>query len=154
MTETNGPYFALLRLFRRRGTSQNNTPEGIAAEAYLGSIGIFIVTFLAGLPFVLGHLSAWQSIAAGISLIFAVWIFWLAVFYFNWIAIRLLRSCGLWRQTENRHAQNILIGLVVAALAFQMSVSSSWVRWIGIIALAALGANLLAALFLKFTRQY
>lgn len=150
---SNGFYFAVLRLLGRLWGDANEDAEGTAVEAYLGSIGIFVITFLVGLELFAGRFSGWRSIAFSILLVFAVWIFWLAVFYINSFVIRFLRACRLFRRTENRHAQSILIGLVVAGLAYQLSILNSSTRWVGVFVLLLLGANLLAALVLKLSRR-
>jgi hypothetical protein len=144
---TGGFYFSLSRLLTRTA----NISESNVLEAYLGSIGIFVVTFFVGLPLFTRGLRGWPSFAAGVLLFFAVWIFWLAVFYINSLVIRFLRTCGLFRRTDNRHAQDILIGIVIAVLAYQLSILPSWTRWIGVSCLVLLGANLLAALSLKLS---
>jgi hypothetical protein len=142
---TGGFYFSLPRLLNRAA----NVSESNVLEMYLGGMGIFIVTFFIGLPLFTQGLHGWPALAVGILLFFAVWIFWLVVFYINSLVIRLLRTCGLFRRTDNRHAQDVLIGIVIAVLAYQLSILPSWTRWIGVSCLILLGANLLAALSLK-----
>jgi hypothetical protein len=142
-----GFYFSLPRLLNRGA----NVSESNVLETYLGSIGIFMVTFFIGLPLFTPGLHGWPALAMGILLFCAVWIFWLAVFYINSLIIRLLRTCGLFPRTDNRHAQDILIGIVITVLAYQLSILPSWTRWMGVSCLVLLGANLLAALSLKLS---
>ena len=146
-------YFALPRVVNRLRGHSDKVSESNAAEAYLGSIGVFVVTFFFALQLFAGQLTGWQAIPISILLVFAVWIFWLLVFYTNSLVITTLRACGFFRETPNRHAQDILIGIVIAALAYELSIFDSWTRWIGILCLLILAANLLAALFLALSRE-
>jgi len=131
----------------RGGTDK--VSESNAAESYLGSIGIFIITFVFGLQLFAERFSGWSVIAFDLVLVFAVWIFWLIVFYINSLIVKLLRACGLFRETPNRRAQDIFIAIVVAAMAYRLSILHGWLGWIGWLCLCALGANFLAAILLK-----
>lgn len=142
-------YFALPRLLNRMRGGTDEISESNAAEAYLGSIGIFAVSFLFALQLFVDRLSGWSSIVFGVGLVFAVWIFWLFVFYINSLMIKVLRACGLFRGTPNRRAQDIFIGIVVAAMAYRLSILPGWMSWIGLLCLYALGANLIAAAVLR-----
>ena len=123
--------------------------ESNAAEAYLGSIGIFIITFVFGLQLFAEQFSGWSLIVSVAVLVFAVWIFWLAIFYINSIFIKGLRACSLFRVTPNRRAQDFFIGIVVAAMSYRLSILHGWPGWAGWLCSGALGANLLAAILLK-----
>ena len=123
--------------------------ESNAAEAYLGSIGIFIITFVFGLQLFAEQFSGWSLIVSVAVLVFAVWIFWLAIFYINSIFINGLRACGLFRVTPNRRAQDFFIGIVVAATSYRLSILHGWPGWIGWLCLCALVANFIAAILLK-----
>ena len=131
----------------RGGTDK--VSESNAAESYLGSIGIFIITFVFGLQLFAERFSGWSVIAFDLVLVFAVWIFWLIVFYINSLIVKLLRACGLFRGTPNRRAQDIFIAIVLAAMAYRLSILHGWLGWIGWPCLCALGANFLAAILLK-----
>jgi hypothetical protein len=145
----NAFYFALPRLLNRMRGATDEVSESNAAEAYLGSIGIFIITFVFGLQLFAERFSGWSVIAFDLVLVFAVWIFWLVVFYINSLIVKLLRACGLFRETPNRHAQDIFIGIVVAAIAYRLSTLHGWPGWVGLLCLCALGANFVAAMLLK-----
>jgi hypothetical protein len=145
----NAFYFALPRLLNRMRGATDEVSESNAAEAYLGSIGIFIITFVFGLQLFGERFSSWSVIAFDLVLVFAVWIFWLVVFYINSLIVKLLRACGLFRETPNRHAPDIFIGIVVAAMAYRLSTLHGWPGWVGLLCLCALGANFVAAMLLK-----
>ena len=145
----NAFYFALPRLLNRMRGGTDEVSESNAAEAYLGSIGIFIITFVFGVQLFAERFSGWSVIAFDLLLIFAVWIFWLIVFYINSLIVKLLRACGLFRGTPNRRAQDIFIAIVLAAMAYRLSILHGWLGWIGWLCLCALGANFLAAILLK-----
>jgi len=142
-------YFALPRLLNRMRGGTDEVSESNAAEACLGSIGIFIITFVFGLQLFAERFSGWPLIVSAALLVFAVWIFWLAIFYINSIFIKGLRACGLFRGTPNRRAQDLFIGIVVAAMSYRLSILHGWPGWAGWLCLCALGANFLAAILLK-----
>lgn len=146
-------YFALPRLANRMRGRSAHVSENNAVEAYAGSIALFAVSFLFALGFFAEKFSGWRMIVITIVLIFAVWIFWLLIFYANSLVIKFLRACGFLSQTPKRHAQDIFVGIVVAALAWRLSIFDSWIHWVGIICLCALAANLVAALLLKLSRE-
>jgi hypothetical protein len=145
----NAFYFALPRLLNRMRGGTDEVSESNAAEAYLGSIGIFIITFVFGLQLFAERFSGWSVMAFDLLLVFAVWIFWLVVFYINSLIVKLLRACGLFRGTPNRRAQDIFVGIPVAAMAYRLSILPGWLGWIGWLCLCALGVNFLAAILLK-----
>jgi len=145
----NAFYFALPRLLNRIRGGTDKVSESNAAESYLGSIGIFIITFVFGLQLFAERFTGWSVIAFDLVLVFAVWIFWLIVFYINSLIVKLLRACGLFRGTPNRRAQDIFIAIVLAAMAYRLSILHGWLGWLGWLCLWALGANFLAAILLK-----
>jgi hypothetical protein len=146
-------YFALPRLLNRMRGGSDKISESNAVEAYFGSIVALVVSFLFARQLFAGRCTGWQVIGAGIFLLFAVSIFWLLVFYLNSLVIKILRTGGIFRKMANRHAQDILIEVVVATFAYELSISVSWTRWIGIFCLLLLGANLAAALLLALDRE-
>lgn len=147
-----GFYFALPRLLHRMRGGTDRISESNAVEAHLGSIVAFGVSFLLARQLFAGRCSGWQAIAVGIFLLFAVSILWLFVFYFNSLIIKILRIAGIFRKLANRHAQDILIQIIVAILAYELSISVSRTRWFGIFCLLLLGANFVAALLLFLGR--
>jgi len=148
-----GFYFALPRLLHRMRGGTDRISERNAVEAYFGSIVAFVVSFLFSWQLFAGRCPGWQAIAVGILLFFAVSIFWLFVFYINSLIIKILRTGGIFRKMADRHAQDILIEIIVAIFAYGLSISVSWTRWIGIFCLLLLGLNLAAALLLALGRS-
>lgn len=149
--QTDGPgfYFALPRLLNRgRGRTEANT-EGRAGEAYLGSVALFVVAYLAAWNLFAGSLSGWRLMVVAIALVFIVWIFWLAVFFLNSLVIKALRAPGLFAGTPVRTLQHVFIAVILAALAARLSIEAHWTRWVGMFFLAALVLNLLAAALLR-----
>ena len=146
-------YFALSRLLNRMRGGSGEISESNAAEAYFGSIVAFLVSFLFAWQLFADRCTGWQAIAVGIFLLVTVSIFWLFVFYINSFVIKILRTCGIFRKMANRHAQDILIQVLVAAFAYELAISVSWTRWIGIFCLLLLGTNLAAALLLVLYRS-
>ena len=146
-------YFALPRLLNRMRGGSDKISESNAVEAYFGSIVAFMVSFLFVWQLFAGRCTGWQVITAVILLVFAVSIFWLLVFYLNSLVIKILRIGGIFRKMANRHAQDILIEVLVAVFAYELAISASWTRWIGIFCLLLLGTNLAAALLLVLYRS-
>jgi len=145
-------YFALPRLANRMRGRSAHVSENNAVEAYVGSLVLFAVSFLVALGFFAEKFSGWRMIVVTIGLVFAIWIFWVLILYVNSLVIKFLATCGFLRQTSNRHAQDIMIGIIFAALAVRLSIFDSWIRWIGIACLCALAVNLVAAPLLKLSR--
>ena len=129
---------------RRGGISESN-----AVEAYLGSIGIFALSFLFALQLFIDRFSGWSLLAIAFVLVFAVWIFWLFVFYINSLLIKVLRVSGLFRGTADRRVQDVFIGIVVAVMAYRLSILPGWPGWIGLLVLSTLGVNFVAAILLR-----
>lgn len=148
-----GFYFALPRLLNRWRGRPDQVSEACVVEAYFGSIGIFVVTYVLAWQLFAGRLAGWRTILTGALLVIAVWIFWLLVFYLNALVIKAFHVGGLFCETPNRDAQNIFVGLILAALAFPLSILHSWVRWIGVLCLLGLGANFLAMVVLTRARK-
>jgi hypothetical protein len=146
-------YFPLPRLLNRIRGGSDKISESNAAEAYFGSIAVLLVSFLFAWQLFAGQCAGWQAAAVGLLLLFAVSVFWLFVFYFNSLVIKILRASGVLRKMANRHAQDILIETLVAFFAYELSISDfSWTRWIGVFCLLLLGLNLTAALLLALGR--
>ncbi|MEY2526611.1 MAG: hypothetical protein QOE73_1382 [Verrucomicrobiota bacterium] len=148
-----GFYFALPRLFNLWRGRPHQVSEACVFEAYMGSVGIFGVTYLFAWVLFAGKISGWRMIFAAALLIPAVWVFWLLVLYINALFINFLHGKGLFRQITNRDAQNIYIGVILTAFALHLSILHGWERWIGIFCLLGLGANFLAMIMLVMTRK-
>jgi hypothetical protein len=150
---SNGFYFALPRLLSRMRGGTDKASEACVVEAYLGSIGIFVVTYALAWRLFAGGIAGCRTILAGALLLIAVWIFWLFVFYLNSLVAKTLRVGGFFRETPNRDTQNILVGLVLAGIALPLSILHGGARWIGILCLIGLGANFLAMVVLAMARK-
>jgi hypothetical protein len=145
---SNGFYFALPRLLNRMRGGPDQISEACVVEAYFGSAGIFGVTYVLAWQLFAGRFAGWRTILTAALLVIAVWIFWLLIFYLNALVIKALRAGGLLQGTPNRDAQNILVGFILAALAFLLSILQDWTRWIGIFCLLGLGVNFFAMVML------
>jgi hypothetical protein len=148
-----GSYFALSRLLNRWRGDPAETSENSAGEAYLGSAAIFAISYLSAWQLFAGNMEVWSVVVVGILLVLVVSVFWLIVFYLNFVIVKVLRVLGVFRQTSNRDAQNILIAIILTALAMQLSILHNWIRWIGILFLAVLAANVVAAAILALSRR-
>ena len=146
-------YFALPRLINRLRGRSDEVSEGNAGEAYFGSFGILIVSLAFGLQLLGTRFGGWRGILVFVFLVFAIFVFWMLVFFINSIAIKVLRACGCFSKTAGRHVQDIFIGVVLAAFACGLSTFDSWTRWLGILCLLLIGINVLAALLLTLDRR-
>jgi len=149
--QSDGPgfYFALPRLLNRGRERTATDSEGRAGEAYLGSIALFVIPYLAAWNLFAGSVSSGRLMAVAIPLVFLVWMFWLALFFLNSLVIKLLRMSGLFGDTPACALQHIFIVAVLVALAAGLAVGTHWTRWVGMVFLAALVLNFLAAAALR-----
>ncbi len=92
-----------------------------------------------------------MALVAGVTLLFAIWIFWLVVLYLNSVMVQVLHRLGFFRKMMKRHMQDILVGIIITFFASELSILNSWVRWIGIFWFMILAMNLAAALSLALT---
>jgi hypothetical protein len=146
-------YFALPRLLarlqgRRAGISENN-----ATEAYLGGSLIFVTSYVFAAQLFVNRYHGWLAVPFYLLLCFAVWFFWLVALGFNSLVIQGLRRAGLFRRTPTRHAQNVLVCLLVAILAGQVALFHSAIRWVGIAVLTLIVLNAVAALLLSLSNS-
>jgi hypothetical protein len=158
-SKMNGPspklpafYWATPRLISSLFGQPAFRAETNPVEAYGGSILIFLIPYLAGVQFFAprGH-GATALVMSGL-LIFAVLIFWVLVFYFNSLVIKILRAGRLLMAGADRSVQDVLVRIVMAALAAYLALSGSWSRWLGLIVLTLITVDLLAAVLLQLTQ--
>jgi hypothetical protein len=143
-----GHYFALPRLLRKwrggsAGRSENDWREGYAMGVVVYGISYFFVANI-----VLHHLHGWRLALALALLLFGQWIFWLIVVYLNSLITKAIWGCGLATNLSPSRVQNVLIGILTTAFAAQLIVAGQWISWLGLLWLAAVCANLGAALLL------
>lgn len=144
-TERTGFYFALPRLCcGLSARTERNWPEAMAAGALVYLVGYFFAH-----QFFLGNATGARQVFWALPLAFLVWVGWLLVLYFNSLAIRFLRALGFLRTMPDRHAQSLLIGILITFCSWRLLAGGTWREWIGILWMAALALNLLAALLLR-----
>ena len=78
----------------------------------------------------------------------AVWIAWLILLYLHSLVVKLCWAIGLCTDLPRNRIQSVLMGIVTTVLAAQLVASGSWLRWVGLIWIAAVACNLTAALLL------
>lgn len=143
-------YFALPRLIATMRGADGRRAEKNGTEAWVGNIAIYLVNYLFFAQFIPADLQVWQRALLLAGLLFLVWLFWLLVFYFNSLIIRLLRPIGLFQAIPNRRAQSILLGTWATAMAFDLLERGSWIGEVAAIWLVAVAMNLAAAAVLAF----
>ena len=143
-------YFALPRLIAVMRGADGGRVENNGAEAWVGNVAIYLINYLFFAQFIPAELPFWQRALLLTGLLFAVWLFWLVVFYFNSLIIKLLRLVGLFRAIPTRRAQSILLGTWATAMAFDLLDRGSWLGEVASIWLVAVAMNLTAAAVLAF----
>ncbi|MGI8480964.1 MAG: hypothetical protein ACR2MF_02680 [Chthoniobacterales bacterium] len=144
-------YFALPRFIAKLAGKHAARSEHNALEAHgIGAV-IFFISYLFGLQFVTLRTAVWQIAIVLIVLLFATWVFWLIVLYINALILKLLRALGFFRTMPDAYFQSVLIGTLTTLFAWELNRRGSWLSIIGIIWIAAVIANLAAALVLALT---
>lgn len=141
-------YFALPRLLAALRHGDSTRAEMNGAEAWAGSIAIFVISYLFFACLVLDYLAGWAAIAAAVALPFLVFLFWLAALYLNSLILELLRRCGLFRSLPQRRGQAVLVCTATTAMALQLVQHRSLAGEIASIWLVAVAMNLIAAVIL------
>lgn len=145
-----GFYFSLLRLMAMLRGGDAKRAENNGAEAWLGGLAIYLISYLFFAQFVPSDLRFWQAGLWFAALAFVVWLFWLLVLYLNSLIIKFLRLCGFFRAIPDRRAQSILLGTAATAMALSLLQRGSWITEAAAIWLIAVTMNLAAAAILAF----
>ena len=146
--ELDGNYFALLRLLRKmRGRSAVRS-EGNAMELSIAGSMVFVISYLFAASLLWPKSPWWERAVALPLLVPAVWIAWLILLYLHSLIVKLCWAIGLCTDLPRNRIQSVLMGIVTTVLAAQLVASGSWLRWVGLIWIAAVACNLTAALLL------
>lgn len=143
-------YFALPRLLARSRANQHMRSEKNSLEANVVGTLNHLLVYAFAFALLLKDLPGWQQVLLLLPLAVLVLIFWLLLLYVNSWIIKLLRAAGLMRALPNNRAQTLLISIVTTAMAGKLLFSEGWPRCVGLLWLAAVGLNLLAATLLAF----
>jgi len=143
-------YFSLLRFLAWMRGADSRRVEKNGVEAWLGGLGINLISYLFFAQFIPTNLALWQSVAALVCLAFFVWLFWVVVLYLDSLLIRLLRPLGIFRNIPVRRAQSILLGTWTTAMACGSLQAGTWQGEIAAIWILAVAMNLTAAAILSF----
>ncbi len=141
-----GGYFALRRLwlYLRRGAAVRSEDDW--REAHFPGYFMFALTFFFFVHRLFGQLELHELIWLPL-LVIPVWLTWPLLIHLNaWVAGR-LRHLGLTDLPSHR-VQSVLFGFVMSLLAVDLVLAPSWMRWFGVVWLAAVALNLGAALVL------
>ena len=122
-------------------------------EANVAGTAIHVVVFVFVAHRFLDSLAWWHQALLLLPLAVVVWLLWLILFYVNSLAIRGLRAVGLFRRRTDARAQGFLVCLMTTACATGLVVTGSWMRLLGILWIALVVANLLAAGLLAASRH-
>lgn len=143
-------YFSLLRLMAMLRGGDPRRAENNGAEAWVGGVAIYLISYLFFAQFIPADLRIWQTGLLGAGLAFLVWLFWLLALYLNSLIIKFLCLFGIFRIIPTRRAQSVLVGITVTAMALALLQRGSWIREIAAIWLLAVAMNLAAAAVLAF----
>jgi hypothetical protein len=141
-------YFALPRLLAMLRHGDSSRAEMNGAEAWAGSIAIFVISYLFFARLVLDYFAGWLAIATAVVLPFLVLLFWLAELHLNALILEALRRCGLFRSLPQRRGQAVLVCTATTAMALQLMQQRSLAGEIASIWLTAVALNLAAAIIL------
>jgi len=143
-------YFALPRLLAKMRGGDASRAERNAAEAWLGSLAIYTISYLYFAAFVPDTWSWWMGALSFIALAFLVWLFWLVMLYLNSLILKLLHTINLVRSLPRRRGQSVLVAATATAMAVALAQRDSIVSELGAIWLIATALNLVAAVILAF----
>ena len=144
-------YFALPRLLAKMRGGNASRAERNAAEAWLGSLAIYTISYLYFAAFVPNTWSWWMRAFFFIALAFLVMLFWLVMLYLNSLILKLLHTINLVRSLPMRRGQSILVAATATAMAVALAQRDSIVSELGAIWLIATALNLVAAVILAFS---
>lgn len=142
-------HFALPRLFTRLAGGDPKRVETNWLEANIVGAAVMLISYLALRRLLVGtDPSAVRELLLVVPLVLATWIFWLVALPFNALIIRLLRTAGVLTNVSTPDAQSVLVAVITTAFALQLTGAHAWPRLAGWLWIAAVCANLLAALLL------
>ena len=139
-----GYYFALPRLaMQRTARDESNWLE-------INAVGCFIhlVVYCFAFHLFLSGRALWLQLLMLLPLAFCVWMFWLLLFYFDSLCLKLLRAIGIMRSLSDGRGQSVLIGTVTSCFAFSLLRDGRLFQAIGLAWLILVALNLVAAGFL------
>ena len=144
-------YFPFPRLLAKWSGRETVRSERNWLEAISVGILVHLVAYAFAFErFLLSSTLTWQLLLF-IPLAFLVWVFWMIVLYLNSLLIKLLRAGGLLGMMPDRGAQGLIICTMNTGFAWQLVRAESWPRVVGLLWMAAVALNLLAALLLAVT---
>jgi hypothetical protein len=142
-------YFSLPRLICRLFSGASDRSEDNSFEAHAGSMIIFTITYLFLFDLVRTQLVGWKFFPALIVGALAVFVFWVVTLYLNSFLIRALHLVGFFGETPDRHLHDVFTGTLITLFSIQLSISNSWMRWVGVLWLTFAVLNLMAAAVLR-----
>ncbi|MFN2474763.1 MAG: hypothetical protein ABR526_00275 [Chthoniobacterales bacterium] len=144
-------HFALPRLFTQLAGGESRPVETNWLEANVVGTAVMSISYFAVRRWILGGAgSIERELLFVIPLLLVTWIFWLLALYVDALIIRLLRMIGLLTGGSDAEAQSVFVALITTAFALQLTGERGWPRRLGWLWIAAVAANLLAALLLTF----
>ena len=147
-------YFSLFRLIVMFRGGDPRRAESNEFEAWLVGLMIYALHYLFfATLFVRPSLEPWLRALLLVALVFWIWLFWLLLLYINFVIIKALHACGLFRTLPSRRLQSILWGILTTAMAGALLQRSPALREAGAIWLVAVAMNLAAAVILALPRR-
>ncbi|MGI9086618.1 MAG: hypothetical protein ACR2HH_02590 [Chthoniobacterales bacterium] len=138
-------YFALPRLLASQfGRSAKRTERNWLEATLVGTLEHFLWFAFAFDLLPAGLTTAWK-IALLLPLAIVIWICWLLALYLNLVVIRGLRRFRFFQELSNVRIQSVLLGSMTTIFAFHLVIRDSFFSLGGLLWIAAVALNLLAA---------
>jgi hypothetical protein len=147
-------HFAFPRLCTRFGGGDATAVETNWAEANIVGAAVMLISYLALRGWIVrGAASISRELLFVVPLVLTTWIFWLVALYLDSLVLRLLRAIGLLSRASNADAQSVMVAMITTAFAVQLTGERGWPHLLGWLWIAAVCANLLAAMLLALTSR-
>lgn len=138
-------YFSLPRLIARQiGWNDARTENNWVEANVVGGLS-HLLWYAFAADVLLRGLTSWLQGALLLPLAFLVWFVWLIAIYLDSVLIRLLRACKMFGELSNARMQSVLLGILTTAFAAHLVAHASLLDFAGILWIALVGMNLLAA---------
>ena len=144
-------YFALPRLIASQFGWGAIRRESNWLEANIVGCVEHLIWYAFAAHVLLSGFPLWAQIPLLVPLAFFVWICWLIALYLNSLLIRLLRAFQPIRDLSNARVQSVLLGIVTTVFAFFLVTKDAWLAPVGLLWVAGVSLNLLAAAILVVT---
>ena len=146
-----GFYFSLPRLIARNLGRDYGQSENSWTEANVVGAAVHFISFLFLARLLIVSQDLGGRLGLFVCLVPALLIFWMVVLYLISLLIKFLRQLGFFCNSSNSRAQTVIVMIMTSGFAVQLILHGGWMGLIGKVWLAAVAANLVAAIALRFS---